>query len=84
MSRAAASNPFGKCDRQVKSMVDTGTHSALEALAFAADKPISEYIRDLLQAHVHGHAVMLRSRMKGLQGANNRPSIFYQRGGVEE
>ena len=65
LSRAASSSPFGKCDSEVKVALDDGTKEALGALAFASGKPLSEYIRDLLHAHVHGHAAVLRARMAG-------------------
>lgn len=64
-SRAASSSPFSKLTDEVKVALDEHTKEALGALAFAAGKPVSEYIRDLLHVHVHGHAAVLRARMAG-------------------
>lgn len=64
MSRSQQSNPFGKLDSEIKLPIDESTKEALSALAFARSKPLAEYIRDVLQLHVHGHAAVLRSRMR--------------------
>lgn len=65
MARPANSSAFGKLDAELKVAIDEATKEALTALAFVAQKPVSEYIRDLLHIHVHGHAAVLRARMTG-------------------
>ena len=64
-SRSLHSNPFGKATEEMTIRLDEMTSEALTALAFAANKPRGEYIRDILQCYVHGHAAVLRARMAG-------------------
>lgn len=73
MSRARGNNTFGRCTEELKVFVDEETKNSLTMLASAADLSISEYIRNLIHGHVHGHARVLRSRMDALVGrADNR------------
>jgi hypothetical protein len=65
MARPSSHSPFGKLDAELKVAIDEGTREALTALAFLASKPMSEYIRDLLHVHVHGHAAVAKARMAG-------------------
>lgn len=74
LSRPQLSNPFGKNTAEVKALVDEGTRDALSALAFAAGLTVSEYVRNLLLLHVHGHATMLRvhsQRTTGMAGTGH-------------
>ncbi len=59
-ARSRQTNPLGPCSEDVKSHVDETTKEALTALAYSANMSVSEYIRWVLQAHVHGHGFMLR------------------------
>ena len=63
MSRGTTTAPFGKLTEELRVGIDELTRDSLTALAFAADKPLAEYIREVLHLHVHGHAAVLRSRM---------------------
>lgn len=67
MTRAPSSSPFGKLTEEIRVAIDESTRDGLNALAFASNKPMPEYIRDLLHLHVHGHAAVLRARMKPLE-----------------
>jgi hypothetical protein len=67
MARPANSNPFGKCDQELKVAIDEQTRDALVALAFAAELPLAEYVRTMLHLHVHGHGGVMRARMAGTQ-----------------
>lgn len=58
--RSGTSNPFGKCDEEVRSLVDSDTKEALTALAFASGMSMSEYLRHLIISHVYGHGTILR------------------------
>lgn len=55
LSRPMHANPLGKCTEE------------LSALAYAAVKSRSEYIRGVLQLHVHGHGAVLHARMAGAE-----------------
>lgn len=63
MSRTSTSNPFGKCDHELKLAIDEQTRDALVALAFASGIPLAEYVRNTLHLHVFGHGGVMRSRM---------------------
>ena len=60
-SRSGNTNPLGKCTEEIKSMVDETTKEAMQALAFAHGKNLSEYVRHVLHMHCFGHANMLRN-----------------------
>ncbi len=45
---------FGKCSEEVKTRVSYSTKEALQKLAHEAQMTESEYIRTILQIHVHG------------------------------
>lgn len=66
-ARSATPNPFGKCEVELKTHVDEATADAIAALASINGQTKSEYIRALLQAHVHGHfhALKLAARRGG-------------------
>lgn len=65
MARPSTSNAFGKCDHEVKFLVDEETHSAIVALAYANGCPVSEYMRRVVHIHVHGHGGLMRAHMAG-------------------
>lgn len=67
ISRGLATNPWGKCDQEIKVHLPEDSKEALTALAFAAGMTLSEYTRHVLQCHVHGHAAVLRGRMRGAE-----------------
>lgn len=59
-ARAGRSNPFGKCSEEIKAPIDEPTKDGLIMLAGLADVPLAEYIRRVLQVHVHGHRTVVR------------------------
>lgn len=59
-ARSGRTNPFGKCTEEVKAPIDEATKEVLTALAVVAGVPLAEYIRRVLQSHVHGHGTLLR------------------------
>lgn len=76
-SRPAVSNPFGKCTRERKIHLDEATDDALVAMATVQGIPVSEHVRQILQAHVHGYMTMLRH-------AVGSPGIGAESGGRDD
>lgn len=62
MARPSISSPLGKLDAEIKLAIDEQTRDDLAGLAWAAGKTLSEYVRQVLHLHVHGHARMVRAR----------------------
>lgn len=69
LARSGNSCPIGKYTAEVKTLVPEDTKDALTALAFAANKNISEYVRNIIMAHVHGQAHMLRLQHQAMNGS---------------
>ena len=64
-----AGSPFGACDTEVRAMVDEGTRDALAALAHASEQTVSEYLRNLINGHVHGYSAVLRATYAAARGS---------------
>lgn len=47
-------NMFGKCTEEVKTRVSFSTKEALQKLSHEAQMSEAEYVRTILQIHVHG------------------------------
>ena len=60
---------LGKNTERVETAIDGDTKDALTAMAWAAGMNLSQYLRDLLLAHVHGHTLLLRMAQRGAAGA---------------
>lgn len=54
-SRGANTNPFGKCTEELKTQVPEEIREQLHALAALKGQTPSEYLRNLIIIHLHGH-----------------------------
>ena len=72
LSRSPTPHPLGKCDTELKTQVPEQLRDEIAALACLRGQTVSEYIRELLTAHVHGHigAIRLQQRVAEGEGAN--------------
>lgn len=73
-SRSGNSNPFGKCNEEIKVKIDEDTKTAITGLACASGMTVSEYVRAVLLAHAYGHVAILRK--------NNRANLFAPESGM--
>lgn len=64
MSRPMHSNA-AKLNDELRVAVDEELKSALSALAVMTNRPLAEYVRDVLNVHVHGSLAYVRQRMTG-------------------
>lgn len=68
-SRTGKSNPLGKCTEDVKTLVPEEAKNSLNALAFLNSQTLSEYVRDVLIAHVYGQSFFIQSKLPNRRGA---------------
>lgn len=66
MSRPTHSNA-AKLTDELRVAVDEDLKAALSALAVMTNKPLAEYVRDVLSVHVHGSLAYVRGRMAGAE-----------------
>jgi hypothetical protein len=64
MSRNGSSNA-AKLTDELRVAVDEDLKNALAALAVMTNKPLAEYVRDVLNVHVHGSLAYVRGKMSG-------------------
>jgi hypothetical protein len=64
MARPTNSNA-AKLNDELRVAVDEELKSALSALAVMTNRPLAEYVRDVLNVHVHGSLAYVRGRMSG-------------------
>jgi hypothetical protein len=66
MSRSTHSNA-AKLTDELRVAVDEDLKAALSALAVMTNKALAEYVRDVLNVHVHGSLAYVRGRMSGAE-----------------
>ena len=66
MSRSTHSN-VAKLNDELRVAVDEDLKAALSALAVMTNRPLAEYVRDVLTVHVHGSLSYVRGRMAGAE-----------------
>ncbi|MDX8382953.1 MAG: hypothetical protein R8M45_02655 [Ghiorsea sp.] len=54
--RHDATNPYGKCDFEIKVCIDEHTSEEIVMLARLSNQTKSEYVRHILHLHVYGYA----------------------------
>ncbi|HET9680333.1 MAG TPA: hypothetical protein VFP95_07225 [Gammaproteobacteria bacterium] len=59
-SRSGASHPAGKCTEELKTQVPEAIREELTALAVLRRVTLSEYLRELVTVHIHGHLYVAR------------------------
>ena len=59
-SRHTETSPFGKLDVPLSLFISESTHDGLIALATSRGETKSEYIRRLLDVHVHGQVKIMQ------------------------
>jgi len=59
-ARGSSTHPFGKCDTELKTQVPERLKDELTALAVFRGQTPSEYLRDLITVHLHGHLDVAR------------------------
>lgn len=64
-SRPVSPCPLGKCTDEIKTVVPEQVKEQLTALAILRGQTVSEYLRDLLVAHIFGHVYAIRVRLNG-------------------
>ncbi len=62
-SRSGNSNPLGKCTESIKTIMPEEAKNSLNALAFLSGQTLSEYVRDVLIAHVYGQSFFIQSKL---------------------
>lgn len=72
LSRNGITSTLGKNTSEVKSLVPPELREELAALAVLNRQTVSEYVRDLLVCHVHGHLHALRLRSSNGTPENGR------------
>ena len=70
LSRQPSPHPLGKCDTELKTQVPERLRDEIATLATLRGQTVSEYVRELLTAHVHGYlgAIRLQQRVPEGQG----------------
>lgn len=63
-SRPAMPGAFGKRTERVTTDISMDTKDELALLAKSKGIPVSSYIRDLIEAHVHGQAAVLHHHLR--------------------
>ncbi len=64
-SRSGNSNPLGKNTAEIRVLVPEELQLNLQALAVLRNTNVSEYVRDVLMAHVYGHLGLARLKTTG-------------------
>ena len=64
-SRSGNSNPLGKNTAEIRVLVPEELQHMLQALAVLKNTNVSEYVRDVLMAHVYGHIGLARLKTTG-------------------
>lgn len=59
-SRHSETSPFGKLDTPLSLFISESTHEGLIALATSRGESKSEYVRRLLDVHVHGQVKIMQ------------------------
>lgn len=72
-------NMFGKCTEDVKTKVSYATKEAIQKKAHEAGVSESEYIRTLLQIHIHGLESVQRLHLEKINRVVNAGNIDCQR-----
>lgn len=67
-SRSGKTNG-SKCDAEIKALVPDDLKQEITALAVMNKQPVSEYVRDVLFVHVHGHLEGMRMAYRGTRKA---------------
>lgn len=68
MARPTSTSPYGKCDARLDVPVPSELKDAVAAIAFLHGVTVSEYVREVLEDHIHGKA----ARMKRYAQRGNR------------
>ena len=72
LSRSGKSTGLGKCSDEIKTLVPSDLKEELTGLAFIANVPLSEYVRDILITHARGAVYRVRvSSGNGTAGKGN-------------
>jgi len=71
-SRPAGAPLFGKNDTRVTTDVSEQTADELSMLARASKMTRAEYIRRVLEEHVHGAGTILSMRLQRLNGSHGK------------
>lgn len=64
-SRSGNSNPLGKNTAEIRVLVPEELQHALQTLAVLRNTNVSEYVRDMLMAHVYGQLGLARLKTTG-------------------
>lgn len=64
-SRSGDSNPLGKNTAEIKVLVPDDLREKIGALAVLRGTTASEYVRELLMAHVYGQLEVIRLKSEG-------------------
>lgn len=67
-SRTTSSNPLGKCTEELKTHVPEEMKERFAALAVLNGQTSSEYLRDVIAAHLYGQFHVVSMRASGRQG----------------
>lgn len=68
LSRQASPHPLGKCDTELKTQVPEQLRDELGALATLNGQTVSEYLRDMVTLHLHGHLDAARMAVRRRNG----------------
>jgi len=64
-SRSGDSNPLGKNTAEIKVLVPDDLREKIGALAVLRSTTVSEYVRELLMAHVYGQIEVIKLKSEG-------------------
>jgi len=64
-SRSGTSHPLGKCTEELKTVVPEDVKEKFVALAQLSGQSSSEYLRDVITAHLYGQFHVLRMKATG-------------------
>lgn len=67
-SRSGVSNPLGKCTEEIKTHVPEDMKEKFSALAVLNGQTSSEYLRDVIAAHLYGQFHVVSMRVTGGKG----------------
>lgn len=70
-SRSGDTNPLGKNSEEVKTLVPQELKDRLQALATVGGVNLSEYVREVLLAHVYGQFSRLQMKSQGRKREGN-------------
>lgn len=65
-SRSGNSNPLGKNTAEIKVLVPEDLREKIGALAVLRNTNVSEYVRELLMAHVYGQFEVIKMKSDGI------------------